>query len=63
MSSRLNYRTWFASIALILTWAAPALHAQDFVASLAVADGQGLALGAGFNLLGTTNVVRTTLTP
>ncbi|MEE2711917.1 MAG: PKD domain-containing protein, partial [Planctomycetota bacterium] len=27
------------------------------------ADGQGLALGAGFNLLGTTNVVRTTLTP
>ena len=27
------------------------------------ADGQGIALGAGFNLLGTTNVVRTTLTP
>ena len=43
MTSRSTSQTRLASIVLSLAWAAPALNAQDFVASLAVDDGQGIA--------------------
>jgi len=43
MSSRPTSQTWSASLVFAITWAAPALHAQDFLASLAVDDGQGIA--------------------
>ena len=43
MASRPTPHARLAPVILSLAWTAPALHAQDFVASLAVDDGQGIA--------------------